>query len=80
MPKWVYPLSFVFLIFLIANGGENVGFQANDFAGFIGNILVSIGEFLTGMFEGSDGTSPSTGSGGGDTFGNTGTTTHTHGG
>ena len=53
MPKWVYPLAFAFVIFLIFQDGTAAGDTAGDFAGFIVDLLGAIGEFLTGLFEGA---------------------------
>lgn len=56
MPKWVYPLAFLFVLFLIYNEPTSAGETASNFAGFIVQMLGSVGEFLTGLFEGaSDG-------------------------
>lgn len=57
MPKWVYPLAFAFVLFLIYNDPSGSGDTAGNFAGFIVELLSAVGEFLTGLFEGtSDGT------------------------
>lgn len=53
MPKWVYPLSFAFVLFLIFRNGEGAGDSAGEFAGFIVDMLSAVGEFLTGLFEGA---------------------------
>ncbi len=86
MPKWVYPLAFAFVIFLIYSDGTAAGVVAGNFANFVVELLSSIGQFLTGLFEGageatSNSPSVSGGSGGG-TY-SPGTTvldgfTHTH--
>lgn len=83
MPKWVYPLAFVFLLYVVFNDGSGAGQDANDFAGFLGEMLSAIGDFLTGMFEGNESgasTSDTSSTGGGDGFDSGGldTTDHTH--
>jgi len=56
MPKWVYPLAFAFVLFLIYNDPSGSGDTAGNFAGFIVELLGAVGQFLTGLFEGtSDG-------------------------
>lgn len=58
MPKWVYPLAFAFVLFLIYNDPSGSGDTAGNFAGFIVDLLGAVGQFLTGLFEGTnDGTS-----------------------
>lgn len=52
MPKWVYPLAFVFLLYLIYNDAGTAGQMAHGFAGLVGDIFGALGEFLTGLFEG----------------------------
>ena len=63
MPKWVYPLAFVFLLFFIFNDSAGAGDQANAFAGFVGRFLSAIGDFLNGLFG-------ETGTTGGDSLSN----------
>jgi hypothetical protein len=53
MPKWVYPLAFLFVLFLIYTEPGNAGQLASGFANFLVTLLGSIGEFLTGLFEGA---------------------------
>lgn len=60
MPKWVYPLAFAFVIFLIFNDASGAGDMAGRFAGFIVDLLGAIGEFLTGLFEGAGGNTGNT--------------------
>ena len=55
MPKWVYPLAFLFVLFLIYTEPGGAGEVASNFAEFLVNMLGSIGEFLTGLFEGASG-------------------------
>ena len=52
MPKWVYPLAFAFLLYVIFTDAGSAGQLANGFAGFLGQILGAVGDFLTGLFEG----------------------------
>lgn len=54
MPKWVYPLAFVFLIFVIYNDPAGAGSMAHAFADFVGRLISALGEFFSGLF-GSDG-------------------------
>lgn len=56
MPKWVYPLAFVFLIFVIYNDPAGAGTMAAAFADFVGRLVSALGEFFSGLF-GSDVTS-----------------------
>lgn len=53
MPKWVYPLAFLFVLFLIYNDPSGSGDTAGNFAGFIVDLLGAVGQFLTGLFEGT---------------------------
>ncbi|MGI9597290.1 MAG: hypothetical protein ACR2QK_14095 [Acidimicrobiales bacterium] len=53
IPKWMYPLAFAFVIFLIWSDATAAGETAGDFAGFIVDLLGAIGQFLTGLFEGA---------------------------
>ncbi|MGB5757970.1 MAG: hypothetical protein WBM50_13720 [Acidimicrobiales bacterium] len=62
MPKWVYPLAFAFVIFLIYSDGAAAGDTAGNFASFIVQLLSSIGQFLTGLFEGAGSAGSSVGS------------------
>ena len=59
MPKWVYPLAFVFLLFVIYNDPTGAGTMANAFADFVGRLVSALGEFFSGLF-GSDGGSSTT--------------------
>lgn len=54
MPKWVYPLAFAFVLFLIYNDPSGSGDTAGNFAGFIVDLLGAVGQFLTGLFEGTN--------------------------
>ena len=63
MPKWVYPLAFVLVLFLIFNDPSGTGDTAGSFASFIVDMLAAVGEFLTGLFEGASDGADSTGSG-----------------
>ena len=60
MPKWVYPLSFLFLLFLIYNDPAGAGDMAHAFAEFVGAIFNTFGQFLSGLF-GDPGSTTSTG-------------------
>lgn len=53
MPKWLYPLAFAFVLFLIYSDAAGAGETAGDFAGFIVDLLGALGQFLTGLFEGA---------------------------
>lgn len=53
MPKWLYPLAFAFVLFLIYSDATGAGNTAGEFAGFIVDMLSAVGEFLTGLFEGA---------------------------
>lgn len=53
MPKWVYPLAFLFVLFLIATQPDGAGDTAGEFAGFLVDLLGALGQFLTGLFEGA---------------------------
>lgn len=53
VPKWMYPLAFAFVIFLIYSDATAAGSMAGRFAQFIVDLLSAIGEFLTGLFEGA---------------------------
>ncbi len=59
MPKWVYPLAFVFLIFVIYNDPTGAGTMAHAFADFVGRLISALGEFFSGLF-GGDTTAPTT--------------------
>jgi hypothetical protein len=63
MPKWVYPLAFVFLIFVIYNDPVGAGSMAHAFADFVGRLISALGEFFSGLFGGTvaDGSSTSNG-------------------
>lgn len=56
MPKWVYLLSFVFLIFLIFTDPTGAGLIGNAFVEFVSNLLRALGEFLSGLFGDVDST------------------------
>jgi len=62
MPKWVYPLAFVFLLFVIYNDPAGAGSMANAFVDFVGRLISALGEFFSGLFGGAaDSTSNSSG-------------------
>lgn len=50
MPRWVYPLAFVFLIFLIYTDPAGAGQIAGAFVEFVSTLLSALGEFLSGLF------------------------------
>ena len=50
MPKWVYPLAFLFVLFLIYSDPAGSEDTAGNFAGFIVELLGDVGEFLTSLF------------------------------
>lgn len=56
MPKWVFPLLLLFVIFFVLSSPETAGPQARDFFGWIGDQAAAAGTFLDGLF--GDGTSP----------------------
>lgn len=58
MPKWVFPLLLLFVIFFVLSSPETAGPQARDFFGWIGDQAAAAGTFLDGLF--GDGTSTST--------------------
>lgn len=53
VPKWMYPLAFAFVLFLIYSDATAAGDMAGRFAGFIVDLLGALGQFLTGLFEGA---------------------------
>lgn len=53
IPKWLATVAFLFVIFLIYNQPTSAGDTAGNFAGFAVQLLESVGEFLTGLFEGA---------------------------
>ena len=54
MPRWVYPLAFVFLLFVIYNDPTGAGSMAHAFADFVGRLISALGEFFSGLFGGGD--------------------------
>lgn len=65
MPKWVYPLAFVFLIFVIYNDPTGAGNMAHAFADFVGRLISALGEFFSGLFGADGATSTTAGAGAG---------------
>ncbi len=63
MPKWVYPLAFVFLLFVIYNDPTGAGSMAAAFADFVGRLISALGEFFSGLFSADGSTSTSTSAG-----------------
>ncbi len=49
--KWVYVILLLFVVFLIWQDPGGAGTTARTFAGWIGNIVVSIFEFLDGLIS-----------------------------
>jgi len=68
MPKWLFWLALFFVLFLIYTQPTNAGNIAGNFADFAVQLLDSLGEFLTGLFDGASGgdVDRSSSSGGGD--------------
>jgi len=60
MPKWVYPLAFVFLLFVIYNDPAGAGSMANAFVDFVGRLISALGEFFSGLFGGATDSTTST--------------------
>ena len=60
MPKWVYPLAFVFLLFVIYNDPAGAGSMAHAFADFVGRLISALGQFFSGLFGGAAGSTTST--------------------
>lgn len=54
MPKWVFPLLLLFVIFFVLSSPETAGPQTRDFFGWIGDQAAAAGTFLDGLF--GDGT------------------------
>jgi hypothetical protein len=52
LPKWLYPLLILFVVFFILSNPENAGPQARSFFGWIGQQASAAGTFLDGLFEG----------------------------
>ncbi|MEM9131450.1 MAG: hypothetical protein AAF962_06465 [Actinomycetota bacterium] len=50
MPKWVFPLLLLFVIFFVLSSPETAGPQARDFFGWIGDQAAAAGTFLDGLF------------------------------
>ena len=68
IPKWLPMAAFLFVLFLIYNNPTDAGATAGNFAGFVVELLGAVGEFLTGLFEGTnDGVTSSGGTGTGTT-------------
>lgn len=51
LPKWVYPLLILFVVFFILNSPETAGPQARQFFGWIGDQASATGTFLDGLFD-----------------------------
>ena len=54
IPSWLYTAAFLFVLFLIFNDPGGAGDTAGNFAGFVVELLGAVGEFLTGLFEGTN--------------------------
>jgi len=63
LPKWVYPLLVIFVVFFILSNPENAGAQAQSFFRWVGEQASAFATFLDGLF----GNDPVDG-GGGDGF------------
>lgn len=50
LPKWVYPLLILFVVFFILSNPESAGPQARSFFGWIGDQASAAGTFLDGVF------------------------------
>jgi len=70
MLRWVYPLAFLFLIFLIFTDPTGAGNIAAAFVAFVGELFSALGEFLAGLFGGSGSGGTSTNAGNGPTLSN----------
>lgn len=57
MPKWLFWLALFFVLFLIYTQPTDAGNIAGNFGQFAVDLLNSIGEFLTGLFDGASGNS-----------------------
>lgn len=66
MPRWVYPLASLFLLFVIFNDPTGAGNMAAAFADFLGQLLSALGEFFSGLFGNSSGSGSTTTGGGSD--------------
>jgi len=54
LPKWIYPLLILFVVFFILSNPESAGPQARSFFGWIGDQAGNAGTFLDGLFSGDD--------------------------
>ena len=50
MPRWVFPLLVLFVIFFVLSSPETAGPQARAFFGWIGEQAAAAGTFLDGLF------------------------------
>ncbi len=50
LPRWVFPLLILFVIFFILSSPETAGPQARAFFGWIGEQAAAAGTFLDGLF------------------------------
>ncbi len=53
MPKWVFPLAFIFLLFVIYTDPAGAGSMAHAFADFVGRLISALGQFFSGLFGGT---------------------------
>jgi hypothetical protein len=61
IPKWLPTAAFLFVLFLIYQEPSSAGDTAGNFAGFVVELLSAVGEFLTGLFDGTSETVGNTG-------------------
>lgn len=54
LPKWVYPLLILFVVFFILSNPESAGPQARSFFGWIGDQAAAAGTFFDGLFGDDD--------------------------
>jgi len=54
MPKWVYPLSFAFLLFYIYNDASGAGIAGRGFVDFLSTMLDAVGDFIAAFSSAGD--------------------------
>ena len=72
LPKWVYPILILFVVFFILSNPDDAGPQAKSFFGWLGDQAGATGTFLDGLF--GDDAPPSNGGTTPTTIDSTGTT------
>ena len=55
LPKWVYPVLILFVVFFILSSPETAGPQARGFFGWLGDQASALGTCFDGLFD-DDGT------------------------